>query len=271
MPLAEDYHSEAKGNFILHMATDPAFLFYPGDYLRDTQCLSEKAQVAYDRIMCEHMRNICITQQQLNFFIKKLNDEEKQEVIITLKKIPGGFQIAWVAESIEKRRVYSESRRKNKLGKGKNISKSYDEHMENEIENEDEIEIKKENAKAENFLIPKMIAEFKKFNPEYPTDKTKDYPALLSIANFIADKSKIPKTMDFAFTDAIRPFWSEICKYTNQDNFFKNYSISQINKHIQSIVLNIQNGTRNNSNGKSGTKLTNSDLNEAHAKVFGTK
>jgi len=119
------------------MANDPAFLFYPGDYLRDTQCLSEKAQVAYDRIMCEHMRNICITQAQLNFFIKRLNEDEKIEIKNILTKMPGGFQITWVAESIIQRRLYSESRRKNKQGKSKNISKSYDSHM--EIENEIEI------------------------------------------------------------------------------------------------------------------------------------
>ena len=76
---------------------DPAFLFYPGDYLRDTQCLSEKSQVAYDRIMCEHMRNICISQQQLNFFTKRLSDEEKDELLFLLNKTNDGFQyLGWL-------------------------------------------------------------------------------------------------------------------------------------------------------------------------------
>ena len=114
------------------MAKDPAFLFYPGDYLRDTQTLSENAQVSYDRIMCEHMRNICITQQQLKFFTKRLTEDEVDELMFTLTKINGGYQIEWVAESISKRKAYSESRRKNRLKKDTNISLSYDEHMENE-------------------------------------------------------------------------------------------------------------------------------------------
>ena len=122
------------------MSKDPAFLFYPGDYLRDTQCLSEKCQVAYDRIMCEHMRNICITQQQLKFFTKRLSPEEIDELLMVLTKTPQGFQIKWIAESILKRRAYSESRRKNRSKKSKkdmtNISKTYDQHMENENENE---------------------------------------------------------------------------------------------------------------------------------------
>jgi len=128
------------------MASDPAFLFYPGDYLRDTQCLSEPVQVAYDRIMCEHMRNICITQAQLNFFTKRLSGEEKKELEFVLTKIDGGFQIKWVAESITKRRSYSKSRSENRTKKPKNISSTYDEHMDNEIEIVNEIVIKEEKA-----------------------------------------------------------------------------------------------------------------------------
>jgi len=139
------------------MANDPAFLFYPGDYLRDTQCLSEKVQVSYDRIMCEHMRNICISQQQLKFFTKRLSEDEKEELMYTLTKVNGGYQIEWVALSIMKRRAYSESRRKNKAGKKKNICKSYDNHMENEIENRD----KDKNLKE----------SFDKFRKVYPGTK----------------------------------------------------------------------------------------------------
>lgn len=124
------------------MGKDPAFLFYPGDYLRDTQTLSENSQVAYDRIMCEHMRNICISQQQLKFFTKRLSIEEKEEILFLLDKIDGGYQIGWVAESIVKRKEYSESRRKNRTTKPKKTSKTYDSHMEDE--NEDENDINKE-------------------------------------------------------------------------------------------------------------------------------
>ena len=116
------------------MAKDPAFLFYPGDYLRDTQCLSEQSQVAYDRIMCEHMRNICITQQQLKFFTKRLNEDEREELNMILTKTDEGFQIEWVVESILKRRSYSESRRLNRSKKNKKDVLSYDKHMVNENE-----------------------------------------------------------------------------------------------------------------------------------------
>ena len=120
---------------------DPAFLFYPGDYLRDTQTLSENTQVAYDRIMCEHMRNICISPQQLKFFTKRLSEDELEEIMFILKKVDGGYQIEWVAESIINRRKYSESRRENRKGKKKEDVLSYDKHMENENEIENESKI----------------------------------------------------------------------------------------------------------------------------------
>ena len=122
------------------MAKDFAFMFYPGDYLRDTQCLSEKAQVSYDRIMCEHMRNTCITQQQLKFFTKRLNQDELDELISILTPVNDGFQIEWVVQSINKYKAYSESRAKNRVGKtSKNRDlpkKSYVPHMESESESD---------------------------------------------------------------------------------------------------------------------------------------
>lgn len=133
------------------MAKDPGFKFYPGDYLRDTQNLSEKSQVAYDRIMCEHMRNIStdmnkivITEKTINFFIKRLTDEEKDEVFHVLTPVNNDYQIEWVALSISKTRAYNESRSKNRKGKLKNhinnISKTYEKHMDNDNDNDKDID-----------------------------------------------------------------------------------------------------------------------------------
>lgn len=117
------------------MAKDFAFQFCPGDYLRDTQCLSEKSQVAYDRIMCEHIRNVSndaesiwIPHDKVCFFAKRLNEDESAELFHVLKKNPikdGGFQIEWVAEKVAERQCYIESRTGNGGGKHK---KAYAKH-----------------------------------------------------------------------------------------------------------------------------------------------
>lgn len=153
------------------MAQDPGFIFYPGDYLRDTQCLSEKSQVSYDRIMCEHMRNICISQQQLKFFTKRLNEDEIEELMQVLSKNEHGYFIRWVVESINKRREYSASRRNNRKGavkkeegKENHISLTYDEHMDNEIENKDYNEL----------VIIKSIMDFFNFSETANYDKMRD-------------------------------------------------------------------------------------------------
>lgn len=243
------------------MAKDPAFLFYPGDYLRDTQCLSEKSQVAYDRIMCEHMRNICITQEQLNFFIKRLSEDEKSEVLFLLVKVKGGYQIEWVAESICKRMSYSESRRKNKEGKTKNIYKTYDSHMENENVIEDENINKSENEKL---LIPKMFSIFKRHLPNYPGSKEKDYKHLLSIATFILEQSGNVGTPT-KFVNEITEAWEPICLVIKNDNFYAQKSLSTISNHIQEILQNSLHGKKSNGTAK----ITTDELKEAHARRYG--
>lgn len=143
------------------MAKDPAFLFYPGDYLRDTQCLSDKSQVAYDRIMCEHMRNISldmtnitVSQERVNFFIKRLSTDEREEIFHVLKKIGNDYQIEWVAESICKRKSYSDSRSKNRRTKEDEDMNTHDNHMENEnviINNSSIVKVKNsENGNKKN-------------------------------------------------------------------------------------------------------------------------
>lgn len=144
------------------MAKDPAFLFYPGDYLRDTHLLSDRAQVAYDKIMCELMRNTLITQQKLNVITKDFNDDESSEIMMVLVKVSKGYKIRWVAESIKNRKAFTASRRNNLTGKSKktNIKKSnsYGSHMENEniIEsvNESDNENEKNNLSSLKTKIP---------------------------------------------------------------------------------------------------------------------
>jgi len=168
------------------MANDPGFIFYPGDYLRDTQCLSEKSQVAYDRIMCEHMRNICISQKQLIHFTKKLNPDEFSELEMVLEKVEGGFQIGWVASSILKRRAYSESRSSNRKGKTEDISSTYVKHMDNEIEIDSEDIVEPEVEKKER--------------------KTFSKPAVFEIHNYLLEKypnSNFDGALEFA-----KKFWS---------------------------------------------------------------
>jgi hypothetical protein len=92
------------------------------------------------------MRNTCVSAAQFNFFTKNFSAEEIAQLKNVLVETPAGFYIEWVMDGINKRRAYSESRRKNRSGKTseketsvKSTSSSYDQHMEIEIENEIEV------------------------------------------------------------------------------------------------------------------------------------
>jgi hypothetical protein len=251
------------------MAKDPAFLFYPGDYLRDTQCLSEKSQVAYDRIMCEHMRNISsdmnkigVSQDQLNFFTKRLNEEEKADLLHVLKKEGALYQIEWVALSICKRRNYSESRAENRRKKPKEDMKSHLPHMENAIENENIERIIKQleslnNIRIEDvqkniymFLVVEMAKIFVAAVPEYFFDKETDYSACLQIAYNIAEMKKWSKVevLNGRMNDAIES-WKTIVEFIKKDDWLNTRSLTDIStvKEWQRLVLKMKKPKKNGS------------------------
>lgn len=198
------------------MANDPAFLFYPGDYLRDTQCLSEQSQVAYDRIMCEHMRNICISETRLNFFTKRLSAEQKEEVANVLTKTDDGYQITWVSESISKRRTYSDSRRKNRIGIKKDmndICKSYDSHMDNENENEIVNENKNKKEYNKKFRFKESLIQYgfseKLVNDWMAVRKTKHATNTETAFNkFITEIKKRPCDINEVLLVIVEKSWS---------------------------------------------------------------
>lgn len=124
------------------MAKDPAFLFYYQDFLVGTDDFKNEEVGAYIRCLCiqaakggiseNHMKKICESPDVHNLIKKKFIYYPEEKV----------FRNARLSEEVEKRKSYCESRGKNKKGKKhvKIISKSYEDHMEDEDENEIEEE-----------------------------------------------------------------------------------------------------------------------------------
>jgi hypothetical protein len=96
----------------------------------------------------------------MNFFTKRLSDDQKSELMSVMTVVEGGFCIQWVAESVEKRKAYNDSRRKNRVksydNHMNNICDSHDRHMENEIENENTIINKTELKEGMQGEIPEQ-------------------------------------------------------------------------------------------------------------------
>jgi len=113
------------------MAKDPAFLFYPGDFMTGTQFFTDEQVGKYIRLLLaqhqlghleeKHMLQICKLYDK-DIFSKFMQDSK------------GLFYNERLDNEIVKRRNYTDSRSKNRKST-KNICKSYDEHMENRNRN----------------------------------------------------------------------------------------------------------------------------------------
>src|SRR5690348_10921073 len=109
------------------MAKDPAFLFYTGDFSTGTQFFTDEQVGKYVRLLMaqhqlghleeKHMLQICKTYDK-DVFSKFIKDEN------------GLYYNERLENEIIKRKKYSKSRSENRLSK-KDISVTYDEHMEN--------------------------------------------------------------------------------------------------------------------------------------------
>lgn len=105
---------------------DPAFLFYSSDFLIDTLLWEDIDVGRWIKLMCFLHQKGHLSYTQILDIVK-----DENSIIFTKLKtdIKGLYYNERLDFEIEKRKAYSESRRKNR----KNISKTYVEHMGNEI------------------------------------------------------------------------------------------------------------------------------------------
>jgi len=118
------------------MAKDPAFLFYPGDFNTGTQFFTDEQVGKYMRLLMAQHQHGHLTDDQVIHICKSYDNHVMAKFVKDKKGL-------WYNERLEieviKRKEYSESRGNNRKGRGKekNISVSYDPHMENRNENID--------------------------------------------------------------------------------------------------------------------------------------
>lgn len=160
------------------MAKDPAFLFYYQDFLVGTSFMTNEETGAYIKILChladkgeidkKHMIKICGDQNLFESIKEKFQTNGS-----------GKFFNQRLKEEVLKRKNYSESRKKNRIGK--DISLSYDLHMENEDENENingiKDVVKKEDGQAE---VEKLF--IRKWSRSY-----KNLPELMEACNLVKE------------------------------------------------------------------------------------
>lgn len=112
----------------------------------------------------------------------------------------------------------------------------------------------------ENFLIPKMLSTFCKANNSYQKNQERDFPELLAIVRFLSE-NKIPKDHEVFLQK-----WESIVEFIAAHSFYRNFSLKQVNTHIQSILQAKQNGAsvsnKTTGRGSAGLAGTKNDLEE---------
>ena len=118
------------------MAKDPAFLFYSNDFLTGTYTMTDEQVGKYIRLLClQHQKGELTEKDMLK--ICKTYDED---IFSKFVKENDFYYNVRLREVADKRKAYSESRKKNRESKPKDkdmidISKTYVSHMEIENEN----------------------------------------------------------------------------------------------------------------------------------------
>lgn len=122
------------------MSKDPAFLFYDGDAAKDVSHMNRIERGCYFDLIQAQRKFGRLSIDIIKKILGKDFEPCWDSVKICLTYDNDMYFIEWLENSTIKRKEYSENRRKNRLSKNqqdtKNISKTYVEHMENEIENE---------------------------------------------------------------------------------------------------------------------------------------
>jgi len=100
------------------MAKDPAFLFYYQDFLVGTDEFTNEEVGAYIRCLCHQAHKGHITERHFN---NVCLSSDIQSVVKTKFRIDknGNLFNKRLKDVVEKRRLFSQSRRENRLGKTK--------------------------------------------------------------------------------------------------------------------------------------------------------
>lgn len=131
---------EFDGAFFIHMAKDPAFLFYPNDWLGGTMGMTFEEKGAYMELLMLQFNRGHMTKHMIGQTIGQLWESIQDKFIQDEKGL-------WYNERLdiekEKRKTFTESRRNNINGKNQHNSNGHmkghtTSHMENENVNRNE-------------------------------------------------------------------------------------------------------------------------------------
>ena len=153
------------------MAKDPAFLFYPGDWLGGTMGMTFEEKGAYLELLLFQFNNGKFLKAQAKQVLSICSASAFEKV---LQKFDTDGTYYWkqkLSDEIERRRKFTESRKNN--AKGNKSTKAYAQHMETETEIETIIENKLNSALDEIYLEQQRM-KWKEIDFDFELEAFKD-------------------------------------------------------------------------------------------------
>ena len=154
------------------MSKDPAFLYYDGDAAKDVSHMNRLERGCYFDFLQAQRKFGRMQESLIRKILGKDFETCWESLKICLTCVEDMYFIEWLENSTNKRKEYSESRKRNRTRQKEenkqdmsNISLLYDKDMENENENRNEIEDSNEienvkeqwNSFAKEFNLPEII------------------------------------------------------------------------------------------------------------------
>ena len=196
---------------------DPAILFYTSDFLSATILMSDEQVGKYIKLLCiQHQKGELSEKDML-----KICGTYDEDIFCKFKKAESGnYYNERMRIEVERRKKYSESRRKNRTKSYdkdmKNISKTYDKHMETETETETENKTR-DKIKYSDFVKMKK-SEHEKLVDQYGTKATKWM--IEKLDNYKGAKGKTYKSDYRAILSWVVEEW-----YKHQPDRFKDFQL----------------------------------------------
>lgn len=193
------------------MAKDPAFLFYPGDWLGGTMGFTLEQKGAYMELLILQFNNGGFTEAQakqvLSMCFASAWHNIKHKFVLTGTL----YENTRLKNEIFKRKAFSESRRNNALHSKKSTKgkkKAYAQHMEDENENRNivDIEIRKS----------KFISDVSLFRNTYPDHMLKEF------CEYWMEHNEGGKKMRFEMQEVFNIGRRLVTWKNNQNKFTKN-------------------------------------------------
>jgi hypothetical protein len=250
---------------------DFCFTYYDGDAARDMAHMNRLERGGYGDLIVSQRKfghlSLALIKKTLGSDFDVIWDALR---IVLKIDSEGNYFIEWLENSVQKmkRQSLKQSENGKKGGRPKAKKKptqnptesqsiTQEKPLGNGDGNEDEDEFGlNEGGVGETKptpIVPAMVQQFISEFPNYFADQYSDYPAIREIGEKIFKWQGLSGLVeDTDNTEKVKLRWGELVQHISSHTLYREFDLTRINKHFQSIVQSFNNGTTAHRNGSTG-------------------